>query len=299
MTCRRNVGGCGYEFCYKCKRPWSEHGSHTGGYYRCKYYQEAADKSLLTFEAYDQQELKKLSDAEGLVSTKQVELMTRASSQVAQHESGIEHAVNTIAKFEREAMEAVNRITGGNVGDTESKDQPTVEQDSKDQPVARSMRTVASLVGAIRSRIGAGRVALTRQTSTDTELALRDAAIKHAKAAQVTRQLEVVRTALEALCEYHRVEMWSTVHLYYMAKGPEYTLIEFKLTHLRGFADTLFRLTNSTPDSPKSLMALPARDLAVTATALAKFARGLREEIEFMNAFDDSAAGLRAQMTSP
>jgi len=36
MTCR--IGSCGYEFCWLCRGPWTEHGSHTGGYYQCNKY---------------------------------------------------------------------------------------------------------------------------------------------------------------------------------------------------------------------------------------------------------------------
>lgn len=35
MTCRKEAGGCGHEFCWLCRGPWSEHGSATGGYYAC------------------------------------------------------------------------------------------------------------------------------------------------------------------------------------------------------------------------------------------------------------------------
>ena len=55
------------------------------------------------------------------------------------------------------------------------------------------------------------------------------------EAAGICRQLDQGKKALEALKEYHRVEMWSTVHLYYMAEGPERTLIDFKLKHLRKY----------------------------------------------------------------
>lgn len=38
MTCRKNAGGCGFEFCWLCRGPWTEHGSHTGGFYNCNKY---------------------------------------------------------------------------------------------------------------------------------------------------------------------------------------------------------------------------------------------------------------------
>lgn len=39
MTCR--TSGCGYEFCWLCRGPWSEHGSETGGYYKCNRYESS------------------------------------------------------------------------------------------------------------------------------------------------------------------------------------------------------------------------------------------------------------------
>ena len=44
MTCNKASGGCGYEFCWLCRGPWSEHGSATGGYYACNKYEKSAAK---------------------------------------------------------------------------------------------------------------------------------------------------------------------------------------------------------------------------------------------------------------
>lgn len=44
MTCKKNGGGCGYEFCWLCRGPWSEHGSATGGYYNCNKYDKSKAK---------------------------------------------------------------------------------------------------------------------------------------------------------------------------------------------------------------------------------------------------------------
>jgi len=46
MTCNSSVGGCGHEFCWLCRGPWTEHGSETGGYYSCNKY----DNSLYKME---------------------------------------------------------------------------------------------------------------------------------------------------------------------------------------------------------------------------------------------------------
>lgn len=42
MTCGRNAGGCGYQFCWLCRGPWSEHGKQTGGFFACNRYTESA-----------------------------------------------------------------------------------------------------------------------------------------------------------------------------------------------------------------------------------------------------------------
>lgn len=44
MTCRKTAGGCGHEFCWLCRGPWSEHGSATGGYYSCNKYDASSAK---------------------------------------------------------------------------------------------------------------------------------------------------------------------------------------------------------------------------------------------------------------
>lgn len=41
MSCKQ----CTYEFCWLCRGPWSEHGSHTGGYYQCNKYDASDAKS--------------------------------------------------------------------------------------------------------------------------------------------------------------------------------------------------------------------------------------------------------------
>lgn len=45
MTCSKSLGGCGHEFCWLCRGPWKEHGSNTGGYYKCNRYDESTEKT--------------------------------------------------------------------------------------------------------------------------------------------------------------------------------------------------------------------------------------------------------------
>jgi len=50
MTCRKNAGGCGHEFCWLCKGDWSKHGSATGGYYQCNIYEKNKSDGKLSDE---------------------------------------------------------------------------------------------------------------------------------------------------------------------------------------------------------------------------------------------------------
>jgi ariadne-1 len=45
MTCRKTAGGCGHEFCWLCRGPWTEHGSATGGFYSCNKYDQSTAKN--------------------------------------------------------------------------------------------------------------------------------------------------------------------------------------------------------------------------------------------------------------
>ena len=46
MTCRKEIGGCGYEWCWLCRGPWSEHSAKTGGYYACNKYDKSSAKKI-------------------------------------------------------------------------------------------------------------------------------------------------------------------------------------------------------------------------------------------------------------
>jgi len=50
MTCRKHVGGCGFEFCWLCKGDWTAHGSATGGYYQCNIFEKNKGEGLKFFE---------------------------------------------------------------------------------------------------------------------------------------------------------------------------------------------------------------------------------------------------------
>ena len=52
IVCKKNCGGCGYEFCWLCRGNWTDHGTHTGGYYNCNKY-EASDAKKQDITAED------------------------------------------------------------------------------------------------------------------------------------------------------------------------------------------------------------------------------------------------------
>jgi ariadne-1 len=56
MTCRKDAGGCGHEFCWLCKGDWTTHGSATGGYYQCNIYEKAKGEGKTTDEELKQSE---------------------------------------------------------------------------------------------------------------------------------------------------------------------------------------------------------------------------------------------------
>lgn len=46
MNCRKDSGGCGFDFCWMCMGDWKEHGSQTGGYYQCNKYNSTDPSSI-------------------------------------------------------------------------------------------------------------------------------------------------------------------------------------------------------------------------------------------------------------
>jgi ariadne-1 len=46
MSCRKEKGGCGGEWCWMCRGDWKSHGEHTGGFYSCNKYDNSSAKDL-------------------------------------------------------------------------------------------------------------------------------------------------------------------------------------------------------------------------------------------------------------
>eukprot|EP00490_Sorites_sp_Unknown_P016546 CAMPEP_0114683904 /NCGR_PEP_ID=MMETSP0191-20121206/58424_1 /TAXON_ID=126664 /ORGANISM="Sorites sp." /LENGTH=57 /DNA_ID=CAMNT_0001965813 /DNA_START=1034 /DNA_END=1203 /DNA_ORIENTATION=- len=50
MTCRKEAGGCGHEFCWLCKGDWKDHNDDTGGFYQCNIYEDNKAKGVVSDE---------------------------------------------------------------------------------------------------------------------------------------------------------------------------------------------------------------------------------------------------------
>jgi hypothetical protein len=46
VTCRKEVGGCGGQWCWMCRGDWATHGEKTGGYFSCNLYDKSAAKKI-------------------------------------------------------------------------------------------------------------------------------------------------------------------------------------------------------------------------------------------------------------
>lgn len=100
------------------------------------------------------------------------------------------------------------------------------------------------------------------------------------------RRLDTVRDALIALSEFHRVEQWTTVHLYYARDGPAKDLLVYKQETLERHADHLFAMT----DPAIGLNKVNEPRLRAMANATSKFCKALTQEIDFEDAFGRGAA---------
>lgn len=255
-----------------CKGPWSEHGSATGGYFSCNKHNAADSKKrrdVVAWEGYSEEELAKLSDAErGALQQKRIDDMTRLLAQVQVHDDGASNCARRIHEFEVLA------------GIAPAAEEPAAEAKSPEAPstsmtwmLLRAIKrgVVESVSGAMSDAAagGAGGAGGADGAAEAEPVSWGD-----------RKRFEAVRDSLIALQEFHRVERWTLVHLMYMKPGPEKELLEYKQKVLQQHADKLHELT----DPALKLAGLDMPRLRSASSATEKFARGLVEEIEFMEA---------------
>ena len=97
MTCRNPA--CSYEFCWLCLGPWSEHGSSTGGFYKCNIY-ETKKKSGDLDEAD-----KARGDAEN-----EIERYTFYFERYENHQKAIDALMNTMDQTELRMSELMSEV---------------------------------------------------------------------------------------------------------------------------------------------------------------------------------------------
>ncbi len=82
--------------------------------------------------------------------------------------------------------------------------------------------------------------------------------------------------ALEALLEFHRIEMWTIVHLFYSADGPKKHLLMFKRESLQRQASILFDMVSS----PTKIASSGEPSLKNYMWAVSRCSRCLLEDVE-------------------
>lgn len=102
-----------------------------------------------------------------------------------------------------------------------------------------------------------------------------DAATEHVIARE-RRRLHALIAAYETLYEFHRIEKWCTVHLFYMPDGSETTLLRYKLEVLQDHASSLFDMLNSN----EKLMVLDDARLRDQTSAVRQFCHNILEDVE-------------------
>lgn len=98
MTCK-----CGAQWCYMCKGDWKDHGSSTGGYFKCNIHekQKREKQHIYDWEDYTEEEKALLSQKE---NTQREALFNEARPVAARHEEGILSCERRLQDFKDEAL---------------------------------------------------------------------------------------------------------------------------------------------------------------------------------------------------
>jgi len=118
------------------------------------------------------------------------------------------------------------------------------EEEEDNDPFAPKPATAAAGRPGAAPASGAAVAAASASAGTAAKVPALDPRIEYVLQ-QERRRLLAMQQALEALHEFHRVEKWCLVHLFYEPPGPGRALLEFKQGILEGHAGTLFEMLES------------------------------------------------------
>jgi len=94
--------------------------------------------------------------------------------------------------------------------------------------------------------------------------------------AQERRRLDLIGQALEAVHEFHRIDKWCYIHLFYAGKGPARSLLEFKQDTLERHAGALFEIVSNND----KLATMDEAALREHVKVLKRFCRNLLDDVE-------------------
>lgn len=119
--------------------------------------------------------------------------------------------------------------------------------------------------------------------------------------AQERRRLETIVTAFEALLEFHRVEKWCFVHLFYTDDPDKAGLLSFKQMTLETHASDLFDMLNG---PVTAVAAFDEPRIRSKLQAVNRFCRNLLQEVDYEHALAgrvdaDVLAGVSVSIGSP
>jgi hypothetical protein len=291
ITCK-----CGHQWCFMCKADWSTHGSATGGYFRCNIYEASKSKKHVDWEGYSAEDRAKyLGDS----NQSRAKLFEDTQAKVKTQEDGmiaVSHKLEIARKavidpqlllqkhsVKRAAIAAVNATVAA-------------KQAPGQQPEVTRLRR--ALLDGITKLTRFFDSAVHDDTSSDEDKSphkgpsavhtavatVPDASIDARTAhliVQETKRLAALVSALEALYEFHRVEKWCHVHLFYMVSAKDKVLLEFKQETLERHASTLYEMLSSNA----KLASLDESALKEYTETVKKFCRNLLDEVETNNAY--------------
>lgn len=305
ITCK-----CGHQWCYMCKGDWSTHGSHTGGHYRCNIYEEAKNKTQLDWEGYSPEERDRVFAKD---KEKRAQRFDETQMRVKRMEDGLDrtrHLLEVCRRVEADPNLLLKKhgIDTATASPSAAAVSAASASASAAAPAASAATTavaqrtlLASVWNAVLSTLSRrddggddgsdedDAATSVRSTASPTRLSANvsspassplaspavDAATEHVVARE-RRRLQALIAAYETLYEFHRIEKWCTIHVFYMPDKPEMTLLRYNLEMLQNHASALFDML----DTNDKLRALDDVRLREKTNIVRQFCHNIFEEVE-------------------